>query len=105
MNNATHNSVDCLPSLEALAENLDTGDEGRQRPFDKLLNNPSDHDNERPRPNDDASSAPGKRVPALLSRDGAPFVPIAQPQFYLTNRAGSCRTPPGKDRQQLSRAT
>src|SRR5260370_41993120 len=55
MNNATHDGVDCLASLKPLAENLDTGDEGHKRPFDKLLNKPFHHGNERPLPVADAT--------------------------------------------------
>jgi hypothetical protein len=37
-----------------VAENLDTGDESRKRPFDKLLNKPLHHYNERRLPGADA---------------------------------------------------
>jgi hypothetical protein len=54
VNNTAHDGVECLPSLKSVAENLDTGDESRKRPFDKLLNKPLHHYNERRLPGADA---------------------------------------------------
>ena len=38
MNNATHEPVDCLSSLQAFTENLKACDKGRERSFDEFHN-------------------------------------------------------------------